>query len=154
MISWQVSLRRNRAGCNMALAAKCLLGAWHTLSCHTSEGVPFLKQSHHFEVGNARTMNHGASLVSTSLESTIDSGCSRSVGWRSLALGDPESRQLQATTAHRTGVEGWQREQVGLRHPMPQIGTLDLRHHSVATGCQSSTRFPSGSVIQPNFPKS
>ena len=28
------------------------------------------------------------------------------------------------------------------------------RHHSVAIGCQSSTRFPSGSVIQPNFPKS
>jgi hypothetical protein len=28
------------------------------------------------------------------------------------------------------------------------------RHHSVSAGCQSSMRFPSGSVIQPNFPKS
>ena len=28
------------------------------------------------------------------------------------------------------------------------------RHHSFAIGCQSSTRFPSGSVSQPNFPKS
>ncbi len=28
------------------------------------------------------------------------------------------------------------------------------RHQSVATGCQSSTRFPSGSVNQPNLPKS
>ena len=30
----------------------------------------------------------------------------------------------------------------------------DARHYSDAMGCQSSTRFPSGSVIQPNFPKS
>jgi hypothetical protein len=28
------------------------------------------------------------------------------------------------------------------------------RRYSVSAGCQSSTRFPSGSVIQPNFPKS
>ncbi len=28
------------------------------------------------------------------------------------------------------------------------------QHQSVVTGCQSSTRFPSRSVIQPNFPKS
>jgi hypothetical protein len=28
------------------------------------------------------------------------------------------------------------------------------RHQAAATGCQSSTRFPSGSVTQPNLPKS
>jgi len=33
-------------------------------------------------------------------------------------------------------------------HPGP------ARYQPAATGCQSSTRFPSGSVNQPNFPKS
>jgi hypothetical protein len=43
----------------------------------------------------------------------------------------------------------------GCRRKIAASATATVaRHYSVAIGCQSSTRFPSGSVIQPNFPKS